>query len=79
MEKKFKDRIEWLSKGSRKIFGTIIEKKVCFLIDKSGSMGNMDYLKNKLKQLLTVKFYFIYIYELTFNVIFHFMLGTIEI
>jgi hypothetical protein len=56
MEKIFNNRIEWLSKGSRKLFGTVIEKNVCFLIDKSESMSNsMSYLKNKLKQLLAVK------------------------
>ncbi|KAM8777563.1 von Willebrand factor A domain-containing protein 3A [Rhynchonycteris naso] len=32
-------RLRWLLSGSRRLFGTILEKRVCILLDTSGSMG----------------------------------------
>ncbi|XP_035877287.1 von Willebrand factor A domain-containing protein 3A isoform X2 [Phyllostomus discolor] len=32
-------RLQWLLSGSRRLFGTILEKRVCILLDTSGSMG----------------------------------------
>ncbi|XP_028400268.1 von Willebrand factor A domain-containing protein 3B-like [Dendronephthya gigantea] len=49
----FKKRIQWLRKGSRELFGTIIEDKITILIDTSASMNSRLFLvKDKLYQLL---------------------------
>ncbi|XP_065182104.1 von Willebrand factor A domain-containing protein 3B-like isoform X3 [Sycon ciliatum] len=46
-------RIEWLRQGSRELFGTLIEDKVCIVIDASSSMKNrLDLVKAKLQILL---------------------------
>uniref|UniRef100_A0A452GT63 VWFA domain-containing protein n=1 Tax=Gopherus agassizii TaxID=38772 RepID=A0A452GT63_9SAUR len=42
-------RIQWLLSGSRRLFGTILETKVCILIDTSGSMD--PYLQQVTKEL----------------------------
>ncbi|XP_063961989.1 von Willebrand factor A domain-containing protein 3A-like [Lytechinus pictus] len=42
MVKLYERRIDWLSKDSRRLFGTIIEKKVVILIDLS--LSNVNYL-----------------------------------
>jgi hypothetical protein len=51
----FEKRIDWLSKGSRELFGTVIENKICILIDTSQSMQlSLDFVKRKLIILLQV-------------------------
>ena len=46
-------RIEWLSRGSRKLFGTVIENRICILIDTSQSMQlSLEFVKNKLIALI---------------------------
>ncbi|XP_048967263.1 von Willebrand factor A domain-containing protein 3A isoform X2 [Canis lupus dingo] len=37
--KRYVQRLQWLLSGSRRLFGTILERKVCILVDTSGSMG----------------------------------------
>ncbi|XP_046521604.1 von Willebrand factor A domain-containing protein 3A isoform X2 [Equus quagga] len=36
---RYVQRLQWLLSGSRRLFGTILESKVCILLDTSGSMG----------------------------------------
>lgn len=46
-------RIDWLSRGSRELFGTVIENKIYLLIDTSQSMQlSLDFVKQKLVSLL---------------------------
>ncbi|XP_065268480.1 von Willebrand factor A domain-containing protein 3A [Emys orbicularis] len=45
-------RIQWLLSGSRRLFGTILETKVCILIDTSGSMD--PYLQQVTKELTSL-------------------------
>lgn len=46
-------RIEWLSRGSRELFGTVIENRICILIDTSQSMQlSLEFVKNKLIALI---------------------------
>ncbi|XP_074866600.1 von Willebrand factor A domain-containing protein 3A [Carettochelys insculpta] len=45
-------RIQWLLSGSRRLFGIILEKKVCILIDTSGSMD--PYLQQIMKELTSL-------------------------
>ena len=48
-------RIEWLSKGSRELFGTVIENNIYILIDVSQSMQiSLDFVKQKLVTLMQV-------------------------
>ncbi|PIK60484.1 putative von Willebrand factor A domain-containing protein 3A [Apostichopus japonicus] len=50
-------RLQWLLGASRRTFGTVIEKKVCVLIDTSGSMvSHMDDLKKDLVALIWEQF-----------------------
>lgn len=52
----YEKRIEWLSKGSRELFGTVIENNICILIDTSQSMQiGLDFVKRKLAVLMQVK------------------------
>ncbi|XP_075035807.1 von Willebrand factor A domain-containing protein 3A isoform X2 [Mixophyes fleayi] len=37
--RRYIQRLQWLLSGSRRLFGTILEKKVCILIDASSSMA----------------------------------------
>nr|XP_012645566.1 von Willebrand factor A domain-containing protein 3A isoform X1 [Microcebus murinus]XP_012645567.1 von Willebrand factor A domain-containing protein 3A isoform X1 [Microcebus murinus]XP_012645568.1 von Willebrand factor A domain-containing protein 3A isoform X1 [Microcebus murinus] len=37
--KRYIQRLQWLLSGSRRLFGAILESKVCILLDMSGSMG----------------------------------------
>ncbi|KAM7147560.1 von Willebrand factor A domain-containing protein 3A isoform 3-T4 [Molossus nigricans] len=37
--RRYVQRLQWLLSGSRRLFGTILEKRVCILLDTSGSMG----------------------------------------
>ncbi|XP_068941463.1 LOW QUALITY PROTEIN: von Willebrand factor A domain-containing protein 3A [Petaurus breviceps papuanus] len=46
-------RIQWLLTGSRRLFGTILEKRVCVMIDLSESMGlYLQQLKKELNLLI---------------------------
>ncbi|XP_071067358.1 von Willebrand factor A domain-containing protein 3A isoform X7 [Dasypus novemcinctus] len=38
--KRYVQRLQWLLSGSRRLFGAILESKVCVLLDTSGSMGS---------------------------------------
>ncbi|UJR25800.1 hypothetical protein I4U23_007150 [Adineta vaga] len=50
---KIKARLAWLRKGSRDLFGTIVEKNIYILIDTSVSMQNhLDFVKDKLRLLI---------------------------
>ncbi|XP_064151745.1 von Willebrand factor A domain-containing protein 3A isoform X7 [Loxodonta africana] len=37
--RRYVQRLQWLLSGSRRLFGAILESKVCILLDTSGSMG----------------------------------------
>ncbi|XP_057342997.1 von Willebrand factor A domain-containing protein 3A isoform X2 [Manis pentadactyla] len=37
--RRYIQRLQWLLSGSRRLFGAILESKVCILLDTSGSMG----------------------------------------
>nr|XP_010959331.1 PREDICTED: von Willebrand factor A domain-containing protein 3A [Camelus bactrianus] len=37
--RRYVQRLQWLLSGSRRLFGIILESKVCILLDTSGSMG----------------------------------------
>ncbi|XP_012500395.1 PREDICTED: von Willebrand factor A domain-containing protein 3A [Propithecus coquereli] len=37
--RRYVQRLQWLLSGSRRLFGAILESKVCVLLDTSGSMG----------------------------------------
>ncbi|XP_037670928.1 von Willebrand factor A domain-containing protein 3A isoform X2 [Choloepus didactylus] len=43
-------RLQWLLSGSRRLFGAILERKVCILLDTSGSMG--PYLQQVKSELI---------------------------
>ncbi|CAF1389296.1 unnamed protein product [Adineta ricciae] len=50
---KIKARLSWLRKGSRDLFGTIVEKNIYILIDTSVSMKNhLEFVKDKLRLLI---------------------------
>ncbi|XP_019368393.1 PREDICTED: von Willebrand factor A domain-containing protein 3A isoform X2 [Gavialis gangeticus] len=49
---RYVQRIQWLLSGSRRLFGTILETKVCILIDTSGSMD--PYLQQVTKELTSL-------------------------
>jgi von Willebrand factor A domain-containing protein 3 len=52
----YEKRIDWLSRGSRQLFGTVTENNICILIDTSQSMQmSLEYVKKKLQSLLQVK------------------------
>lgn len=51
----YEKRIDWLSRGSRELFGTVIESNICILIDTSQSMQmSLDFVKRKLQILIQV-------------------------
>lgn len=51
----YEKRIDWLSRGSRELFGTVIENNICILIDTSQSMqSSLDFVKKKLSILIQV-------------------------
>jgi len=51
--RRYVKRLQWLLSGSRRVFGTIVEKNVVVLIDTSGSMvSSMDELKRELAALV---------------------------
>uniref|UniRef100_A0A8C6I838 von Willebrand factor A domain containing 3A n=1 Tax=Mus spicilegus TaxID=10103 RepID=A0A8C6I838_MUSSI len=46
-------RLHWLLSGSRRLFGTILERNVCILLDTSGSMGpHLQWIKTELVLLI---------------------------
>ena len=48
-------RLSWLKKGSRELFGTLLETKIVIVVDTSVSMGKrLDLLKDKLQELIHV-------------------------
>jgi len=56
--KRYVKRMKWLLTGSRRVFGTLLEKNVAILIDVSGSMvSHMDELKKELSLLITEQIY----------------------
>jgi hypothetical protein len=49
----YEKRMDWLSRGSRQLFGTVIEMNMCILIDTSESMNiSLNFVKKKLKMLI---------------------------
>lgn len=51
--RRYVKRLQWLLSGSKRVFGTIVEKNVVVLIDTSGSMvSSMDELKRELVALV---------------------------
>jgi hypothetical protein len=58
-------RLLWLKKGSRDVFGTILEKNIYILIDTSKSMQNhLGFVKDKLRLLIQViNLYQSYLYD----------------
>ncbi|XP_075384231.1 von Willebrand factor A domain-containing protein 3A [Tenrec ecaudatus] len=51
--KRYIQRLQWLLSGSRRLFGAILESKVCILLDTSGSMGpHLHQVKTELMLLI---------------------------
>lgn len=51
--RRYVKRLQWLLSGSRRVFGTVVEKNVVVLIDTSGSMvSSMDELKREVAALV---------------------------
>lgn len=49
------ERLQWLKKGSRQLFGTLLESRVVIIIDTSSSVKErLDLIKNKVEELLQV-------------------------
>ena len=67
-------RIDWLSQGSRALFGTVIEEQIYILIDTSESMvPSIQYVKDKLFLLMQVR-KSVYLLYLLFIYLFFFIL-----
>lgn len=50
------ERLEWLKKGSRQVFGTLLESKVVIAIDSSASLKDrLNLIKSKVQELLQVR------------------------
>ena len=50
-----RQRLSWLKRGSRELFGTLLETKIVIVVDTSVSMGKrLSMLKEKLQQLIQV-------------------------
>jgi hypothetical protein len=78
---KYEKRIDWLSKGSRELFGTVIENNICILIDTSQSMQmSLDFVKRKLAILMNVNNFLIIFYNHLFQILYflYFVLLTKE-
>ncbi|ELU05822.1 hypothetical protein CAPTEDRAFT_167235 [Capitella teleta] len=60
-------RLQWLLSGSRRIFGTVIEKRCVFLIDTSGSM--MPYIDEVKKDLASLIWDQLYKFKVKFNLV----------
>ncbi|CAF1024066.1 unnamed protein product, partial [Didymodactylos carnosus] len=55
---KVKFRLQWLKKGSRDVFGTVLEQNIYILIDTSKSMQNhLSFVKDKILLLLQDQLY----------------------
>lgn len=53
----YKFRLTWLKKGSRDVFGAVLENNIYILIDTSQSMQHhLNFVKEKLRVLIQVKF-----------------------
>ncbi|XP_058536234.1 von Willebrand factor A domain-containing protein 3A isoform X1 [Ochotona princeps] len=51
--RRYVQRLQWLLSGSRRLFGAILESKVCILLDTSGSMGpHLQQVKTELILLI---------------------------
>ncbi|XP_045632445.1 von Willebrand factor A domain-containing protein 3A isoform X3 [Ursus americanus] len=51
--RRYVQRLQWLLSGSRRLFGTILESKVCILVDTSGSVGpHLQQVKTELVLLI---------------------------
>ncbi|XP_055877562.1 von Willebrand factor A domain-containing protein 3A-like [Biomphalaria glabrata] len=56
--RRYLKRLQWLLNGSRKVFGTVVHKRVVLLIDTSGSMEpKMEELKKELASLVWDQFH----------------------
>lgn len=52
----YPSRLEWLSRGSRELFGEVLEERVYILVDTSESMKDqLPLLKDKIHQLMRVR------------------------
>ena len=50
-----RDRLSWLKKGSRELFGTLLEDRLVVVIDTSASMKDrLELVKTKIQQLIEV-------------------------
>ena len=48
-----RQRLDWLKRGSRQLFGTLLEKKIAVIIDTSSSMrDHLDLVRSKFRELL---------------------------
>ena len=53
---KCEERLEWLKKGSRQVFGTLLESKLVIAIDSSSSLKDrLSLIKSKVRELLQVR------------------------
>ncbi|KAF6272538.1 von Willebrand factor A domain containing 3A [Rhinolophus ferrumequinum] len=51
--RRYVHRLQWLLSGSRRLFGAILEKRVCIVLDTSGSMGpHLQQVKTELVLLI---------------------------
>ncbi|XP_054549899.1 von Willebrand factor A domain-containing protein 3A [Talpa occidentalis] len=51
--RRYVQRLQWLLSGSRRLFGTVLESKVCIVLDTSGSMGpHLQQVKTELILLI---------------------------
>lgn len=78
-------RLTWLTKGSRQLFGTLLEKKIVIVVDTSVSMGTrLTMLKEKLLELIKVSLvptvkYFLQLYSCSYSLFFIFISsGAVE-
>ena len=56
--KRYITRLQWLLTASRRVFGTVIEKRCVFLIDTSGSMEPyMEELRREMTSLIWDQLY----------------------
>ncbi|KAK2189215.1 hypothetical protein NP493_113g03015 [Ridgeia piscesae] len=65
--RRYLKRLQWLLSGSRKTFGTVVEKKCVFLIDTSGSMD--PFLQDFKKELASLVWDQLYKYSVSFNLV----------
>ena len=51
-----RDRLGWLKRGSRELFGTLLEDRVVLVIDTSSSMKDrLELVKDKIQELIEVR------------------------